>query len=66
MPQNTSFAIIYKGLLDCHFSPDPDRAEDALNQILRQLSAEESQKKEETVWNSGEARDMMKTKKRDR
>lgn len=39
MPKETSFAVLYKKLLDCNFDPDPDRAGDALRAILRQLSS---------------------------
>ena len=38
MPEQTSFAVLYKKLLDCNFDPGRERAETALNTLLRQLS----------------------------
>ena len=38
MPEQTSFAVLYKKLLNCNFDPSRERAETALNTLLRQLS----------------------------
>ena len=38
MPEQTSFAVLYKKLLDSNFDPGPERAQAALNSVLRRLS----------------------------
>ena len=38
MPEEASFAELYKKLLDSNFDPDPERAGGALRAILRRLS----------------------------
>ncbi|MBO4419125.1 MAG: hypothetical protein J5789_04810 [Oscillospiraceae bacterium] len=38
MPEQTSFAVLYKKLLDSNFDPGPERAKAALNTVLRRLS----------------------------
>ena len=38
MPEEASFAELYKKLLDSNFDPDPERAGDALSAILHRLS----------------------------
>ncbi len=50
MPRNTSFAVLYKQLLDCNFSPDPERADAALDAVLRQLSAADLSGEAQLPW----------------
>jgi hypothetical protein len=38
MPEQTSFAVLYKKLLDSNFDPGPERAKAAMNTVLRRLS----------------------------
>lgn len=64
MPQETSFALLYKRLLDCHFSPDPQRAGEALDRILRHFPPE-TREELKMPWKSDESCDTMKAKKRD-
>ena len=44
MPEQTSFAVLYKKLLNCNFDPSRERAEAALDTLLRQLSQGPPQK----------------------
>ena len=44
MPEQTSFAVLYKKLLDSNFDPGPERAKNALNTVLRRLSQGPPQK----------------------
>ncbi len=37
MPNQTSFAVLYKKLLDCNFEPDPQRSNAVLEATLWQL-----------------------------
>ena len=45
MPKQTSFAILYKKLLDCNFTPSQERSDAVLEALLRQLSEEHPTKK---------------------
>ena len=38
MPEQTSFAVLYKKLLNCNFDPGRERTETALDNLLRQRS----------------------------
>ncbi len=44
MPEQTSFAVLYKKLLNCNFDPSRERAEATLSTLLRQLSQGPPQK----------------------
>lgn len=37
MAEQMNFAVLYKKLMDCHFSPDQQRSDAVLDAILRQL-----------------------------
>ena len=38
MPDQTSFAVLYKKLMNCNFDPSEERADLALTILLRELS----------------------------
>ncbi len=59
MPKQTSFAVLYRKLVDCHFSPDPQQLDDEMAVILRQLSSGNSKQKRNLLWPQQESCDII-------
>ena len=54
MPKQTSFALLYKKLVDCHFSPDQQQLEEEMTRLLRQMSSGSCAKKPGSMWQKQE------------
>ena len=50
MPNDTSFAVMYKKLVDRGFEPDPDRLARVRRELLGQLSAQDPPARTTRLW----------------
>ena len=50
MPNDTSFAVMYKKLVDRNFDPDPEKITRTRRNLMGQIFAQGSPEKEKQVW----------------
>ena len=59
MPKQTSFALLYKKLVDCHFSPDQQQLEEEMSRLLHQLTSGDCAKKPNSMWQKQKTCDII-------
>lgn len=59
MPKQTSFSLLYKKLVDRHFTPDQQQLEEEMTRLLRQLASENCANKPNSMWKKQQTHDII-------
>ena len=59
MPNDTSFAVLYKKLIDRNFEPDPQRLAGIRASVLSQLTGRDPPTQADRLWTQKEKYDTM-------
>ena len=59
MPNDTSFAVLYKKLIDRNFEPDPQRLAEIRASLLSQLTARDPPMQADRLWTQKRKYDTM-------